>query len=1198
MHNSSGGLFSTLLLVPPKNQFGLRTQFSCSLESFLFMDDDYEDLEAISIKSQCLGLRLGSFPIVGLESHLYIFEKCWCSLCSIFDYVDTSIVAWSTFPLHAQSASLGNFIKLLPVSDSNRTALFATFSKNSYSLKAKVFNLNVSLFDNEFSCTATINDQELHFIQEVSLFKKYPAKLTGRIEQANEWSNAPIDINGVFLSASGNTPSLLCEMIKDNFDILYDRSTSKVKNAEIVYNRTASQYSLAKVTYKEREIAKNASDIQILNAENELFDIKNKIHLLTGQLQTVNRIFLNLSNITCKIKDCEICIKQQVCSSCQINVTTSTQGLCSIPCVKATVTPIIIGTKTVTKQHYVPLLRCPTLSICTALTCSSSRRCSTIYINTPLTYEVPIVQAKVGTINTTCTNPCAQVYTRVPLQTQCCGRDDCAQKNVSANCLRDNEKCQQNRSTVFSLINRTQFNQIHILKLLDENRIKENVANVRLMRYKARHNLDERRFNVSKIALEERENAFNIASKAYKLIKQQHPLDLLEKINQLGACGSSSSAYINIKSVTFNATIITESPSILKLEIKISVHPLHNTTLETAYVDFQNYDISLRNVAVDITNNVILNHRSKRHYRNVIVEDSNYIYFQTQCTDVKNILSYLKELNSSIYSVAKLAILSMADIDNNNNEILKLNDIVSAASAVNSTTYHLNGSTSRPNAIDEVKSLIQEHLFINQYINNTFQLDLFKSWQAKMEYLHNETKSAAGLACLSFSDCLQEVVNKVEDLVIGIPKSFKVHDSLLLAKQNLLDLALLQNYSIISAPQSIKMIYSLASQSALYNYWCADPPNITIHPLQDVAAKENTTIKLKCEVEVEEHSMYQWRKNSVQILNQRSSTLILANMKLSDSGNYSCVVTNQVARIVSQNVTVEVQQFPSFSLQPLSTDVYYGDVNGATFKSNATGVPHPGYRWYFQQKGTTEFVLIPGENGNELTVATPLPKDEGSYFCETFNEQGVVRSRIVNLTVLESTVVQIAQNIQINFVASQSDIDVGVLGSGEDDNTDNAESKKMKLTPIAVESLQKEFISTLHTLLSFGSSSVKNVTIVPTSMKAIRIGLTLYSENISYPNTNLSDLRLLAPQARVEWLPVWENLLETLGIELFITDGEEEFKSDPLSLIAGTLQLACPPGKEVSSANNLLCGKLIPAYSIIVYNIMIMIHLYSLFYLF
>ena len=1176
--------------MPTKEWFGLRTQFSCPLEAFVFMDDDH-DMEAISIVSQCLGLRLGSFPFLDLECHLYMFDRCKASpFCSNLGYSDTFVV-WSSFPSHLQSLSLNSFIQLLPASNSDRTAFYATFSKNTYSLQAKVFNIQLSLFEVDFNCDATIDDEQLHFEKAVDLFGSYPTKLSGNIRQTNDWKNTPININGLFLRNSNNIPDLLCKLITKYIDVLYSRSSSKVKNAEMVYNRAASQFSIAQSTYQDREIASNKSGDMVKQTEKELLKIEDRIKTLTNQLQMANENLQNIINATCMIEDCpEFCIPQQVCKSCQQNVAASIQGTCPASCEEEDVSETV-QYENVTVQETGSQEHCMTTTDCGVYNCFSSETCAEELVSRPVTENKTTTTLGIETKNVTCIRPCAHMYSRVVLQTQCCGKVGCNQTRKDIGCLRKNQQCQSQRNALYLQLNHTQLNQIRDFQLLDRARANRSATNLRLKRYKARHSLNERQLNFSKVALVERETALTIASRAHQLVKQQHPLDLLETIKKrVNVCGFSPLAYVDIKSVAFDTAVVTESPSILQLNTKLSIHPHNTIKSETTYVDFHRLNTSLWNAAVHITDNVVLNHRSKRHYRNtasILSEDEKYFHFQSRCTDVKNVLSYVKDLNASIYSIAAIAIGSKSDLEENINEILSLIDIVAAPGDdlnPNLPIANLTANESAtpgpiPDVINEAIKLIKEHLSNNQYIGETFEVDLFKSWQVKMEFLHNKTKTAAGLPCVSFSDCLQEVADSVEDLVNAVPViDFIDSSDLIIAHHDLLDLALQRDYSIISALNNTKTISNIASDPILYNYWCANPPKIIVQPPQRIAARENTTVELKCEAEEPDYSVYQWKRNSVQIHNQKNNTLLLADIKMSGSGIYTCVVTNQVASVTSANITIEVQQFPSFLLQPDNVDVYLRSINGAVFKSNAIGFPNPGYKWYFQQKGKSKFTLIPGENWNKLTIATPLPENEGSYYCEAINEQGILRSRIVNLTVLETSVAQIARTFHLSFIAplNQSLInsDALSLGSGESDD-DGEEHAKVTLTPIAMKRLREEYVSALDSLLLFGSTSLGNVTIYTTSGTRFSIGVTLYSEKINYQDTTLARLNFLAPKARIEWLSVWENLQETLGIsEIFIAYGEGEYKSDPLSLKFGTLQILCPLGKRLSPVNNLLCGKL------------------------
>ena len=68
-----------------------------------------------------------------------------------------------------------------------------------------------------------------------------------------------------------------------------------------------------------------------------------------------------------------------------------------------------------------------------------------------------------------------------------------------------------------------------------------------------------------------------------------------------------------------------------------------------------------------------------------------------------------------------------------------------------------------------------------------------------------------------------------------------------------------------------------------------------------------------------------------------------------------------------------------------------------------------------------DFTVVPDEHNNEYTIPNTIPEHEGVYYCETYNEQGAVQSRQVNLTVIGTTVAQLAQYVTFNIYAVTSD---------------------------------------------------------------------------------------------------------------------------------------------------------------------------------
>ena len=1179
-----------MLAVPPKNLYGMRTQFSCPLDSFMFLNNDH-DLQAVSIVSSCLDINLGMFPIVDLQTNLYIFDECKITpFCSILSSNDANVIVWSNFPESISDLNLGHFLKLLPVSDSNRTGLVATFSKNTNELKATLFNISASLFDITFNTIATIDENELSFNKLVNLYGTYHTELTGRIAQTNDLNSASLEIIGNFEKTPNNVTELLCKQIEAYIGILHGRSQSRVQNAEMVLNRARSQFAATEMTHMEREIAKNQISIQIQRTKGELMRINNTILSLSNELQNANEEIRSLTDrITelCTTTECpQVCIPQRVCEDCMRDVGTLMQGTCTVNCTRNVTVTEVTGYETEDRWEYIPIAVCYYDCYCTHYLCYNNEICRTEYICKRVYFTYPIVEEVVKEVVSVCNRPCDALTVQAPVPAQCCANEGCASRQQDVNCLRQNQQCENTRNAVYDNLADEQRNATVILQSLDEARATERAARLRLMRYEASYDFADGQFNESLQALEDARMSLMIATSSFERIKNETKLDLLEKIQNITAC-SLSSSYFKIQYISFQTTIITQSPTILPVDITILLSSNNETVKERVNLDFYRFNMSLQQAAVIVTN-LILNQRlSKRHSRNVAnitTEDENYLHFQSRCTDIENILSYFKELNSSIFTVAETAVSSINNLDANMHEItilMKLSldtfttetdiDLQRIANITNKDVADLKNvnNTNISEEVNELLNLLQEHLTNGQKLAASLDNNLFQSWQVKMEDLHNQTKSAAGYPCFGFSDCLQEVVDTLNELVIDIPSN---NDELLsafpAAAQDLLDLALLQNYGIISALENTLKIYSIANDPVLRDYWCAGPPRIISQPVKKITPLESTTIELSCEVEVEEFTIYQWRKDCVQLPNQRNNTLVLTNVRLSDSGNYTCVVTNQASSTTSINASVEVHQFPAFFLEPESVDIYLGDSNGAIFRSNATGFPYPGFRWYFQPKGKTGYTQIPNEDENELVIPSPQPKDEGSYYCEAFNIQGFKRSKIVNLTVLDATVLQLARTVYINFTHTSNleDLD-NQLGSGLNTN--------VTLRPTTASRLKNNFIRTLQAMTSFNSTSLENVTIHFNSVGNITVGLTLYSKNISYLETSLSEIIQVAPQARLEWAPVWENLKVLLASsEFFITDDEEnEYKSNPSSVKTDALQFACPAGKIISTINNLLCGK-------------------------
>ena len=276
-------------------------------------------------------------------------------------------------------------------------------------------------------------------------------------------------------------------------------------------------------------------------------------------------------------------------------------------------------------------------------------------------------------------------------------------------------------------------------------------------------------------------------------------------------------SFFEIQSVSLDVTVITESPTVLPVDVAIFVASQNVTVVETLYINFYNLDASLKQAAVVIVENLVLSQStpSKRYSRNVVngsAPNENELYFQRKCADVKNIIDYIKELNVSIFAVAESTISSISSLQDNVFELSKLInysssifdeeltvDFTKISKITNRNLIHINSTDSKKSEeTDELNKLMQEYALSSQELESELGNTLYQSWQAKMEEMHNQTGSAAGFQCIGFSGCLQNVVDTLNDLISGIPFSGILSD-FSNAAQDLMDLALLQNYSIVSA---------------------------------------------------------------------------------------------------------------------------------------------------------------------------------------------------------------------------------------------------------------------------------------------------------------------------------------------------------------------------------------------------------------
>ena len=536
-----------------------------------------------------------------------------------------------------------------------------------------------------------------------------------------------------------------------------------------------------------------------------------------------------------------------------------------------------------------------------------------------------------------------------------------------------------------------------------------------------------------------------------------------------------------------------------------------------------------------------------------------------------------------------MAISTMMDATSNAQSLANLTtssiELFFQPQSINTTTFAMNfnvtiNSTAVETDISETEleliDLLQNLGNLSSEVVQDIEVDSYRSWLLQMQNLHNRTDTAAGFACFDFSDCLSIVADVIEELLIISPNSIanQLLDIFPFAKTALLNTVQLTNNTITDVSEKLRMFYTVIGDVQLTNYYCAQPPVIIQQPPQRVNPREGSMLQLVCNVSSNFSISYKWKRDGIDLINSNYSIPMIENIHLADSGNYTCEATNHIGTVETIEASVEVQQPPEFFLEPNNINVYLGDWNGATFQCNATAWPYPGFTWHFKPKSFDNgFVTITDEVDNEYTIEFPQPEHEGMYYCSASNEQATIQSRIVELTVLRASAVQMSQKFTLNFTLSDNEtMNDSYFMDDDVDNNDTLNNYYL-VNEVLRNTTEQSFIDLINSSFTLQSTTINDIEIMIWDDDLI-ISFSLISNSIPYPETSLDDINQLVPLALLEWANVQRELEEWITSDnLTIESNEFIYTSDPLSVVTDIIQQICPSGREISLDNNFLCGK-------------------------
>ena len=1147
--NDLNGLSFVASYIPqPNEQFFARllrfteTTQQCGFETFIPIDSDYT-LHGVSLHTECPLLALGEliFPEMSHTMN-FIGSMPDCFPHDSLGVANAALVIESK--LKNNRLPLGNVLELQPSSGpADVTTVFGRSSDADF--VSQLHSVNVTLFSEVFQTSGTIQNNQLTMLGISRVFG-YPAELhiTAPSNETN-WDDLLFTVQGDLQHGEGSFIQCLSDVVKRKLTQLANSGNARLKVAQMSLNQ-----SLERVNEITAQFDEAVSNVE--QAEEQNIAANDTIAMAEARFRVVQQLFDNsqseLENLTlpCTEEPCEsVCMPGESCRSCSRPTFITKTSRCPIT-VKETrnirVAPFFVKRTT---WRWVTECRLENNQICQRDECPVGEtrycygKCVPVVESLLPVYNWRMVEVDVQTYEN-----CTVTLFNSTVPDTCCDEVSCAVFAPSTSCVMKNAMYRSAREIATEELEGM---NKELFQMLQEAQKNLSLARTAASKAEVTRQIHEQRREQLQTSLERVVMAHDKAKEVYnKTLEEIEPLlRVSQSIN-----GDDFQNLFDITSVTFNTKISKQSPTALELNVLFgSDADGFFVIYDESYIYFASQGKeNFERIADDIINDVFIG-SSKRSLtqirRQVTGENALREIFASRCAHISNTKLFFMEIRTKLEEVQT--------------------SIETSQEGANRLSQNLTDQ-GLPEDDDEVDAYIDLiKTFENKSVEAVRVLEdtIFSEWQASMEFLYSESGSVGEVSCDGFADCLQTSVDELQSLVdltpeVELSEEFvSLLSSLPMAVNSLLELALSSNISINQALDRIRPIITITDAYATDNYWCNEPPVMTIQPPPEVNISLGDTLTLSCEAESDLAVTYEWKKDGNVMPQFKSSVLVIENIQRLDSANYTCFANNPVGSAESVTTSVTVYELPEFYLLPQSVATYYGDDNGAWFACNASAWPFPGWRWFYRSSDDEEWTIIEGEETNELLISNPQEENVGMYACEAYNYHGSIRSEAVTLTLLPLTVSRHQFVLEFSIFVNASSAE-GQFCSDDD--------------------LYDSIYGLIYDAIGDQVSIMKDLNVTQLDLENFDISLTLLSENVTTRYLHLMTFAEIAnlalPQATSIRRSV-QSITVALNEESVSHDCEgAEFSVVEGSLVVGQLTYVCPPGQRLNS-DYLLCCKFI-----------------------
>ena len=1151
----------------------------CAMDVFVNIDHSLQ-FHGLSIymNEGCPRLQLDRLLFPQMTHKLYFTESS-DFLSSCVKQVDVNLgiidpVLSIRSSLQVKSLPLGKFMTLLPGPES--VALAVAYSATEPGFSARMNSVRVSIFQTTMITTPIDIGQDglLRFTSKANIHGNYSAQIFATAPSNGPWNRMILSVDGnMEESFTNDVEEYIQEFIQTE---LVDKIQQRVSNARMVVDRANQSLSSLRAELDARQERLSTANkafeeaLQILEMANKTL-IEEEARFVNAT-EDVQRAQTALNSV-CECEDRQV--KRSECTTCYTDITHEEKAQCKF--LREEIREVRVFRRyNITRGWFYRLVCeevCPQtcLQYCTKMECSESCRGLCVWVEEK--YEVwdLVNQTFVVEDSRECDEP--RIVLTETIEMKCCAA--VVESRPDPACI---DVCRtQRQRAIDTLESRDEiggpFQRVEDAQNTFDGAI-TNLSRANAFRQNAQQMRDkivpayQRALAARDLSLENLRNLLSEYENEIKLVERLENRDDMEVLFKL-------------ENVTFHVTLATEVPDQVPLMFTYKF-PAIDQSFETSIIfDLSaSLQLNLRRIAQEILDKLLNGassitkrsvHIMKRQLdtqtdRPVKERTTNEVEFAENCIGLRNVQEYLGILFTRLHTIHESIQDARKRLLDSNENLQNEMDINpnDTASFINFDVLEsfFNVSVSEEdrnptNLVDD--KFLSEYL---DYINTLIELannasesiddTSFTEWQASMEQLHDKTKSAAGYACTGFADCLEVTIDIVNELIKDLDTTTQVEKNeleyeLKQTRADVLKLATSSNLTIANAVAILFRYLTIANDESLSAYWCSKPPIITNSlPLQ-VNLSLGSDLILNCSAESFLPITFNWRKDGIPIPDSNSGVLVIEQVQISDEGSYTCHVSNAVGIDKSTNSTVLVYELPNFFLELSPVATYEGNENGAWFACNASSFPYPGWKWYFRPTEDDPWVVIEGEEFNEITVPA-LEENEGWYTCEADNYHGSIRASPAYLTILPVTVSQLGTRVEFQ-VAHEG---------------------------CSPSSLEESIRTFLKDTIKLDSASVIEFQVIPESA-ASTVTFTIISENVTSESTlnmDIIDIQNIALPSRISMFTAVSTLRSVFQAgDVIFNCGERDIAPETSTLTFGTATYRCSPGQQLHS-NFLICGEL------------------------